>query len=124
MLALALVLAACASRDRSPGSRAFDSGAFGTARAFTEVGWTRDKVAEWLPLTAPVGAPGLDPARIVMALGRADNITPYGGGAAFARRWEIPRENLFVSWQGHFSVALGLARDPRPIARMAALLRA
>ncbi|MDA0221213.1 MAG: alpha/beta hydrolase family protein [Proteobacteria bacterium] len=97
---------------------------FGTARAFSGVGWTREKVAEWLPLTAPVGDPGIDPGRIVMALGTADTITPYAGGAAFARRWAIPRENLFVSWQGHFSVALGLARDPRPIARLAELLRA
>ena len=96
---------------------------FGTAKAFAGVGWTRDKVAEWLPLTAPVGGPGIDPARIVMALGSADTITPYAGGAAFARRWEIPGENLFVSWQGHFSVPLGLARDPRPIERLVALLR-
>lgn len=97
---------------------------FGTARAFSEVGWSRDKVAQWLPLTAPVGKSGIDPERLVMALGSADTITPYAGGAAFARRWAIPPENLFVSWQGHFSVALGLARDPRPIERLAALLRA
>ena len=96
---------------------------FGTAKAFTGVGWTRDKVAEWLPLTAPVGEPGIDPNNIVMALGSADAITPYAGGAAFARRWGIPAGNLFVSWQGHFSVPLGLARDPRPIERLVALLR-
>ena len=53
-----------------------------------------------------------------------NSTTPYAGGAAFAKRWAIPRENLFVSWQGHFSVALGLARDPRPVARLAELLRA
>jgi len=96
---------------------------FGTAPAFEAVGWTREKVAEWLPLTAPTGEPGIDPQRIVMALGSADTITPYRSGAVFAQRWRIPPENLFVSWQGHFSVPIGLARDPRPIERLVALLR-
>lgn len=97
---------------------------FGTARAFGQVGWTREMVGRWLPLTAPVGEPGIDPGRIVMMLGTSDVITPYRSGAAFARRWRIPAENLFVSWQGHFSVPLGLARNARPVMRLAELLRA
>jgi hypothetical protein len=97
---------------------------FGTPAAFGREGWTREKVAEWVPLTAPTGDPAIDPARIVMALGRADAITPYRGGRAFAGRWRIPRENLFVSWQGHFSVPLGLVRNPAPIERLCELLRA
>ena len=62
---------------------------------------------------------GIDPDRIVMALRDADTATPYEGGIALARRWNIPPENLFVSHQGHFSTALGLYRNAAPIDRAA-----
>jgi len=96
---------------------------FSAMAALEQAGWDRAKVQSWMPLVAPLGEPGVDPDRIVMALGTADTITPYRGGSAFARRWRIPPENLLESWQGHFSKAFGLARDPAPIERLCAILR-
>jgi hypothetical protein len=62
------------------------------------------------------------PERIVMVLGEADDLTPFAGGSALARRWQIPAENLFLRPQGHFSVALGLLCDPAPIDRLLAIV--
>lgn len=53
-----------------------------------------------------------------MLLGAADDLTPYAGGLALARRWGVSSENLFRRRQGHFSVSLGLARDAAPLARI------
>ena len=96
---------------------------FSAMDALEEAGWDREAVKSWMPLVAPMGEPGIDPYRIVMALGTADTITPYRGGSAFAKRWCIPPENLLESWQGHFSKAIGLTRNPAPIDRLCAILR-
>jgi pimeloyl-ACP methyl ester carboxylesterase len=88
-----------------------------------EAGWTPAKLAPWRCLLEPTGAPALDPARIVVVLGEADDLTPYRGGAALAERWRVPDGNVFTRKQGHFSVALDVSRRSAPLARMAALLR-
>ncbi len=108
------------------GDLAWNSGfsrGLGAAGELIRAGWTPERLDEWTPLLAPVGEPSIDPGRIVVALGTADDIMPYAGGRSLARRWRIPPENLFESWQGHFSKALGLGRDPAPYARLAAILR-
>jgi hypothetical protein len=61
-------------------------------------------------------------SRTVMVLGRADNVTPFAGGLALARQWQVPTENLFLRRQGHFTVALGLWRDAAPLRRLVDLL--
>ena len=87
-------------------------------------GWSPEAVARWAPLLQPVGPPGLEPEKIVMVLGRADDLVPYGPGLALARTWGVPPENLFERPQGHFSVSLGLELAPAPLQRLAALLGA
>jgi len=87
-------------------------------------GWTAERLADWLPLAAPVGPPAMAPERIVMVLGSADDLVPYAGGAALARNWAVPPQNLFVRPQGHFSVSLGLIGDAAPQHRLAAVLGA
>ncbi len=87
-------------------------------------GWTVDKLAGWLPLLEPQEAPALGPGRIVMVLGHSDNVTPTAGGLALAQRWGVPEANLFAREQGHFSVSLGLLRDPAPLARLKEILGA
>jgi len=52
----------------------------------------------------------------------ADAVTPYEGGRALAQAWGVPPSNRFVRWQGHFSVSLGLYRDPAPLDRLVAVL--
>lgn len=82
------------------------------------LGWSAEEVRRWLPLLAPDDDPGLAPERIVMVLGRSDDLTPFDGGIGLARRWQVPEENLFLRRQGHFSVSLGLLRDPQPLDRL------
>jgi predicted alpha/beta hydrolase family esterase len=65
----------------------------------------------------------VDPCRIVLLIGRHDNVTPYDGGQRLARNWQIPPENLFVRNQGHFSAAVGLEADPAPFRCMINLLK-
>ena len=85
-------------------------------------GWTAETIAPWLPLLEPSGPSAIDPRRIVMVLGEADTLTPYAGGSALARLWQVPDENVFIRRQGHFSVALGLLSDPEPIDRLLAII--
>ena len=44
----------------------------------------------WLPLLAPFGPPAMGPERVVMLLGTRDDVTPYAGGIALARDWQLP----------------------------------
>jgi pimeloyl-ACP methyl ester carboxylesterase len=94
--------------------------------AMQRAGWSAGALARWAPLlqppNGPDGEPGLDPARIVMVLGEADDLVPYPGGLALARSWGIPKDNLFQRPQGHFSVSLGLEAAPQPLDRLAKLL--
>ncbi len=90
----------------------------GIPRRLRESGWTDEAIAPWLPLLEPRGPSAIPAERIVMVLGQADDLTPFPGGDALARRWEIPAENLFLRHQGHFSVVLGLLCDPKPVDRL------
>ena len=108
------------------GGLSFDSriaklvGVPGVLRA---AGWTHAQFDRWRPLTDPIEAPPLDPRDIVMVLGTADDVTPFPRGAALARRWQIPRESLFLRPMGHFSAALDLIRDPAPLRQLAERLK-
>jgi pimeloyl-ACP methyl ester carboxylesterase len=97
--------------------------ALGAPARLDEAGWTAECLARWRPLLEPVGAPALEPDRILMLLGEADDLTPYAGGRALAARWQVPEANVFARRQGHFSVALDVSRRSEPIARLAELLR-
>lgn len=81
-------------------------------------GWSAGELLRWLPLLEPQGVPVMDPGRIVMVLGHADDVTPSPGGKALARRWQVPAANLFARHQGHFSVSLGILRDRAPLERL------
>ena len=94
----------------------------GIPERLAEAGWSTEALGPWLPLLEPHGPAVMAPERIVMVLGEADDLTPFAGGSALARRWQIPAENLFLRPQGHFSVALGLLCDPAPIDRLLAVV--
>jgi pimeloyl-ACP methyl ester carboxylesterase len=94
----------------------------GIPRRLAEAGWTEEALDPWLALLEPHGEAVMAPERILMVLGEADDLTPFAGGSALARRWRIPAENLFLRPQGHFSVALGLLCDPAPIDRLLAVI--
>ena len=81
-------------------------------------GWSADVLPRWLPLLEPQQAPAMDPERVIMVLGRADDVTPSAGGRALARRWRVPMANVFARDQGHFSVSLGIQRDRAPLHRL------
>jgi hypothetical protein len=95
----------------------------GLAAELGRTSWTRAELERWLPLLEPHEPPVMSPRRIVMILGEADDLTPFAGGIALARQWNVPPENLFLRRQGHFSAALGLLSDPAPIERLLALFR-
>src|SRR5690606_36890154 len=95
----------------------------GLPSAVRAAGWDEAALRRILPLIAPLGACPLPAERLVMVLGASDDLVPYAGGAALARRWAVPPENLFVRPQGHFSVSLGLMSDAAPIDRLLILLR-
>ncbi len=59
-----------------------------------------------------------------MALGTADDVTPYDGGVALADRWRVPEANRFRPRRGHFSLSLALVPYPAPLDRLVALLGA
>ena len=88
-----------------------------------EAGWTEASLARWSPLLEPQGPPALESEKVVMLVGDSDDLTPHPGGIALARDWAVPSENLFVRPQGHFSVSLGLLRDPAPLGRLAEVMK-
>ena len=88
-----------------------------------EAGWTADRLERWLGLFEPRMPPVVDPKRVVIVLGRADDLMPHEGGLDLALRWGVPADNVFVQPQGHFSVSLALLNDPAPMQRFAGILR-
>ena len=92
-------------------------------RAVLAAGWRHPHLMALAPITDASAAAPLDPARIVMLLGRRDNVTPYAGGQRLAHQWQLPGENIFTRDQGHFSAAFGLAIDPAPYRRIVEILK-
>lgn len=97
--------------------------ALGMPRQLADTGWDRAALQRWMPLLEPGTDIALDPARVVALLGSEDEILPYASGKDLIAAWNLPPENLFVTPLGHFSAALGLYRNPAPLARLAAVLR-
>jgi hypothetical protein len=93
--------------------------AFGLDRALAAAGWDEAMLSRWRPLTDPIGQPEMDTGNVFMVLGSKDDVTPFAGGQAIARRWGVPEEQVHVRPQGHFSVPAGLMVDGAPIAAFA-----
>ena len=91
--------------------------ALGVPQQLAKCGWTMETLQPWLGLIEP-GESVVPPERTVMLLGRTDSVTPYDGGSLLAERWQVPRENVFRPWQGHFSVSVGLSAFPKPLDRL------
>ena len=85
-------------------------------------GWTQEALAPLRPLFDPIDEPPMPADKRVMLLGSADNLTPFKGGRELAQRWEIPNENLFIRYQGHFTGSLGLIHQQQPMQRIADIL--
>ena len=98
--------------------------ALGLDRVLAAAGWDGAALDRVSPLLDPVGAPALDPDRIVMVLGQADRVTPYAGGLRLADRWRVPEQNRILWRQGHFSLSVALMRDLAPFARLLSRLAA
>ncbi len=92
-------------------------------RAVLAAGWREEHIKALSPITDAPTTPPVDPARIVLLIGRRDNVTPYAGGVRLARNWQLPAANIFSRDQGHFSAAFGLAVDPAPYQRLIHILK-
>jgi hypothetical protein len=85
-------------------------------------GWTDPDLERLRRLTNPTGTPVMDPSRIVMKLGLADDVMPYAGGRSLADRWRVPPENVFERNQGHFTIPISMVRNARTFRRLADIL--
>jgi hypothetical protein len=85
-------------------------------------GWTDPDLERLRRLTNPTGTPVMDPSRIVMQLGLADDVIPYAGGRSLADRWRVPPENVFERNQGHFTIPISMVRNARTFRRLADIL--
>jgi hypothetical protein len=118
----ALILIACSENLKDVAFNGSLASLIGLPARLAAQGWTEADMERYLPLMEPRGAPVVPPEKIVMVLGEADDLTPFEGGLALARRWQVPPANLFLRRQGHFSVAFDLARRPQPLDRLAEIL--
>jgi hypothetical protein len=90
----------------------------GLPQALARAGWGVEDLDRFRPLADPPPAPPLPPEDMVLVLGRRDTVTPYAAGRSLAERWRVAPENIFLGPGGHFSVPLGLIRDPAPLRRL------
>jgi pimeloyl-ACP methyl ester carboxylesterase len=95
----------------------------GLSKAATLAGWSDREIDHLASFTDALGPASVDPANIVLLIGKRDDVTPYDGGRRLAENWRIPPDNLFVRDQGHLSAAIGLESDPAPYLRTIALLK-
>jgi dienelactone hydrolase len=120
----ALILVACSGSLHDVAFQGSLASAIGLPARLQAKGWTEADIDRYLPVMEPRGTPVMAPEKIVMALGDADDLTPFAGGLALARRWEVPPANLFIRHQGHFSLAFDLGRRPQPLDRLVEILKA
>jgi hypothetical protein len=99
------------------------SGALGVPQAMKAAGWTEESAAGWLPLLEPVEPPVVNPDRIIVVLGEADEVTLAAGGEALAKDWRLPPSNVFRCLAGHFSTSFGLRHHGLPLAHLLSILR-
>ncbi|MDB5367325.1 MAG: abhydrolase 18 [Rhodospirillales bacterium] len=87
--------------------------------ALERAGWTRAQIATLAPLTGPAGPPSCGGAHVHLLLGHVDEVTPLASGRELAERWQVPAGNIELRRQGHYTIPIGLERDPGPILRFA-----
>ena len=80
--------------------------------------WGKEEQAILNRLVDASAEPPLDPEKMVALLGKYDKVTPFLGGITLASRWKIPKSNLFIRRQGHFSAAFGLQYDWAPLRQL------
>jgi hypothetical protein len=100
-----------------PGMLSYDSSlalAVGLPEALAPQGWSREALMRLTPLTDPMAPAPLPAARIFLVLGSRDTVTPYDGGTALVRLWNLPPANVFLAERGHFSAAISLLFDAGP----------
>jgi len=119
----ALLLIACSESLHDVAFGGSLAASIGLPAQLAAKGWSVADIDRYLPLMEPRGAPVMAPDKIVMTLGEADDLTPFAGGLALARRWAVPPENLFLRPQGHFTVAIDLGRRPQPLDRLVEILK-
>ncbi|HYN39277.1 MAG TPA: hypothetical protein VES39_08495 [Rhodospirillales bacterium] len=97
--------------------------ALGVPQAIRGGGWTIAGIDRWRPLLDPLMEPVVPADRIVVVIGRSDDVTLTAGGEALVEAWRLPEENVFRAPAGHFSTSLGLSRDGAPFRRLLQILR-
>jgi len=95
---------------------------WGVHEATTARGWTPEMVGRYLPLLNPRDELAVPADKVVTVLGSRDEATPFDSGKALIERWQVPAENAFIWPLGHFSVPVGLLRDPRPLRRLRTIM--
>lgn len=86
-------------------------------------GWNTVDLRRWSPLLEPAQMLAMTPDRVVVVLGKADDLMPYAGGRDLVERWQLPDVNVYAPEQGHFSVPLGMHAERAPIERFLSILR-
>lgn len=90
----------------------------GLPQALHHGGWGDANLGAFAAFTDPGLVAPLPPSNIIMALGRADDVTPCRRGASLAEHWNLPGRNLFLYDRGHFTVPIGMFRDREPLERL------
>jgi len=90
--------------------------------ALREVGWSRELAREWLLRLDPMQQPCMPAERVVSVTGTHDVVTRQAWANHQLDYWQVPQGNRFSYRRGHFSVPLGMIRDPRPLVRLREVL--
>ncbi|WP_137387824.1 alpha/beta hydrolase [Rhodoligotrophos defluvii] len=88
---------------------------WGARELAAEAGWDFEAMAPFLSVTDPWERPAVPPEAIVALNGYDDQIAPYASAAYLLDRWQVPDANRFLWRRGHFSVPLGMLREPEPV---------
>ena len=78
-------------------------------------GWTDEVLDHLSPLTDPTSQAYLPAEKILLKLGRQDDVTGFQRGMDLARLWQIPTENIYSGTHGHYTGSNSLDKDPQPL---------
>ncbi len=87
----------------------------GLSQALKKSGWNQDRLRLYQIQIGHSHAAPIDPANIIINIAKHDNVTSPIRAQQLACDWKIPKRNIFLRRQGHFTLQLGLFAEPQPL---------
>ncbi|MBL8687192.1 MAG: hypothetical protein JNK86_06995 [Alphaproteobacteria bacterium] len=87
----------------------------GLSQALRKYGWNQERLRLYQTQIGQCYVAPLDPANIIINIAQYDTVTSPVRAQQLVFNWKIPKRNIFLRRQGHFTLQLGLLAESQPL---------